>query len=183
MFPCSVPTSWELEKGASCRGVWRTLCSYLKFKYPGEHPRPEESIPDLKLALAGERGWEADDRPTSRYSCSVKSPSPDSNFHVRHHRVYILGLALAVQDHGRWWNTRTRPAYASVRWVHLFLFFLALAMSLVTGYMLPKKKKIFWKKKKEKWPPEVLAQCRRICVRKRTNGKWLADVSGQSGVS
>lgn len=173
MFPCSVPTSRELEKGASCRGVWRTLCSYLKFKYPGEHPRPE-------LALAGGRGWEADDRPTSRYPCSVKSPSPDSNFHVRHHRVYILGLALAVQDHGWWWNTRTRPAYASVRWVHLFLFFLALAMSLVTGYMLPKKKIL---KKKEKWPPEVLAQCCRICVRKRTNGKWLADVSGQSGVS
>lgn len=33
MFPCSVPTSRELEKGASCRGVQQTLCSYSKFKY------------------------------------------------------------------------------------------------------------------------------------------------------
>lgn len=54
----------------------------------------------------------------------------------------------------------------------------------VTGHRLhaiEKKKPI--KKEKEKWPPEVLAQCRRIRVGKRTNGKWLSDVSGQSGVS
>jgi len=48
MFPCSVPTRREFEKGASGRGVWQTLCSCLKCKYRGEHPDPKESIPAPK---------------------------------------------------------------------------------------------------------------------------------------
>lgn len=91
MFPCSVPTSWELEKGASCRGVWRTLCSYLKFKYPGEHPRPEESIPDPRKA-SQTSSWPSQEKGAGRQMIDQHHGTPAPSSHLLLTRIFTWGI-------------------------------------------------------------------------------------------